>query len=543
MIRVYRYALRAPLDWGRDCEAEIERMRALWARLVKIEGEHQYAYAKTLERDSDLGRLNAAIAAAEAAKDWPTLKAARAEAKTCAARERKAKKAELDALERQRRDAVTAARQQSGCYWGNYNALIQSYDTARQRVVARGHNLYPQMHAVRITVQIQKGMSVRDLLGGDHTQLAVLNSRALDPKPDWRTLRMVVHNSSGLRQVHWPMIMHRPIPEDATIVGAQVTRRLRRTLSDDAAGDWAVSITVREPTRTRAAHQGAAGAAFCWLRTNEGLVAAIVHDGRGDRAITLPNKLLALQDRIEALTSAIDTRLNAARALMAGLDPRPPAADVALSSGDRLTIGALSRAMESWGGEPPEQLMQIARANRRDRLERDGLNRRMPLWRRELYRIAARAVARGAAVLAVADVDWAAATRALRWSGDDAARRLRRIAAPGECEAELRRAVGAAGGRVEAVAPAALARCHACGADAASEDEDADCAACGAAWDGAGNRARLLFAAAVASAAAARDAPPALAGGKSVAYEGRHARAKRMAAEKKKAIENGVRTT
>lgn len=33
MIRVYRYALRAPLDWGRDCEAEIERMRALWARL------------------------------------------------------------------------------------------------------------------------------------------------------------------------------------------------------------------------------------------------------------------------------------------------------------------------------------------------------------------------------------------------------------------------------------------------------------------------------------------------------------------------------
>ncbi|GIK47969.1 MAG: hypothetical protein BroJett013_06660 [Alphaproteobacteria bacterium] len=33
MIRVYRYALRAPLDWGRDCEAEIERMRAMWARL------------------------------------------------------------------------------------------------------------------------------------------------------------------------------------------------------------------------------------------------------------------------------------------------------------------------------------------------------------------------------------------------------------------------------------------------------------------------------------------------------------------------------
>lgn len=514
MIRVYRYALRAPLDWGRDCEAEIERMRALWARLVKIEGEHQYAYAQTLERDSDLGRLNAAIAAAEAAKDWPKLKAARAEAKTCAARERKAKKAELDALERQRRDAVTIARQQSGCYWGNYNALIQSYDTARQRVVARGHNLYPQMHAVRLTVQIQKGMSVRDLLGGDHTQLAVLNSRALDPKPDWRTLRMVAHNSGGLRQVHWPMIMHRPLPEDAVIVGAQICRRPVRTMSDDAAWVWTATITVREPDRAGAAPQGAAGVAFGWRRCNAGIVAAIVRTGGGVREIVLPNDLIALQDRVEALTSRIDRRLGAARALMAGLDPMPEAASAALAGGDRLTIGALERALAAWGEEPPEALVETARANRRDRLERDGLNRRLPLWRREIYRLAARDIARDAGVVAIADIDWARAAQSLRWRGSDEERRLRRIAAPGEAEAELRRAVHAAGGCVEAVA-----------IDGADD----------------GAPAEALFAAARASAAAMQETASALAPEKSMAYEGRYQRARRMAAEKSEALENGAK--
>ena len=95
MIRVYRYALRAPLDWGRDCEAEIERMQALWARLVRIEADHQYATQRLMERDSALGHLNGVIAAAEMAKDWPALKAARAEAKVCAA----AKSASADALE------------------------------------------------------------------------------------------------------------------------------------------------------------------------------------------------------------------------------------------------------------------------------------------------------------------------------------------------------------------------------------------------------------------------------------------------------------
>lgn len=525
MIRVYRYALRAPLDWGRDCEAEIERMRALWARLVKIEGEHQYAYAKTLERDSDLGRLNAEIAAAEAAKDWPALKAARAEAKTCAARERKAKKAELDELERRRREEVKAARQQSGCYWGNYNALIQSYDTARQRVVKRGHNLYPQMHAVRLTVQIQQGMSVRDLLSGEHTQLAVLGSRVLDPKPNWRTLRMLVHNSGGaeadlpsrrerLRAAHWPMIMHRPLPEDAVIVGAQICRRPLRTMSDDAAWVWTATITVREPDRAGAAPQGAAGVAFGWRRCNAGIVAAIVRTGGGVREIVLPNDLIALQDRVEALTSRIDRRLGAARALMAGLDPMPEAASAALAGGDRLTIGALERALAAWGEEPPEALVETARANRRDRLERDGLNRRLPLWRREIYRLAARDIARDAGVVAIADIDWARAAQSLRWRGSDEERRLRRIAAPGEAEAELRRAVHAAGGCVEAVA-----------IDGADD----------------GAPAEALFAAARASAAAMQETASALAPEKSMAYEGRYQRARRMAAEKSEALENGAK--
>jgi len=199
---------------------------------------------------------------------------------------------------------------------------------------------------------------------------------------------------------------------------------------------------------------------------------------------------------------------------MAGLDPMPEAASAALAGGDRLTIGALERALAAWGEEPPEALVETARANRRDRLERDGLNRRLPLWRREIYRLAARDIARDAGVVAIADIDWARAAQSLRWRGSDEERRLRRIAAPGEAEAELRRAVHAAGGCVEAVA-----------IDGADD----------------GAPAEALFAAARASAAAMQETASALAPEKSMAYEGRYQRARRMAAEKNEALENGAK--
>ena len=56
-----------------------------------------------------------------------------------------------------------------------------------------------------------------------------------------------------------------------------------------------------------------------------------------------------------------------------------------------------------------------------------------------------------------------------------------------------------------------------------------------------GASAEALFAAARASAAAMQETASALAPEKSMAYEGRYQRARRMAAEKNEALENGAK--
>ncbi|MEI2421840.1 hypothetical protein V6O07_16300, partial [Arthrospira platensis SPKY2] len=90
------------------------------------------------------------------------------QSKSLMAAAREEKKVALKALETGRRAEVKAARQTSGCYWCNYNAVIDSYSTARVRAMKEGGTLrFRRFDGTgRLVNQLQGGASAEELLTG-----------------------------------------------------------------------------------------------------------------------------------------------------------------------------------------------------------------------------------------------------------------------------------------------------------------------------------------------------------------------------------------
>jgi len=170
-VIVYRCGLRDPLDWGRDCDDQLYLMTRLWNTLVEIEHAHREAYFAATASDPVVAAIEAEITGLErlleqlyaqraelrkaARKRVRTpelderiaelkakLKARRAEAKEARKAARETIKPQLETLEAERREAVKVARNASGLWWGNYNAVCADYDRARSAVIKRGGKLW-----------------------------------------------------------------------------------------------------------------------------------------------------------------------------------------------------------------------------------------------------------------------------------------------------------------------------------------------------------------------------------------------------------------
>lgn len=91
-------------------------------------------------------------------------------------------KPRLNELESERRAKVKELRQRyaaKGLYWGNYNAVLTSYQTARSRTMQAGGELrFRRFDGTgRLTCQIQGGMSVEEAFSGGN------NFFQIDPVP------------------------------------------------------------------------------------------------------------------------------------------------------------------------------------------------------------------------------------------------------------------------------------------------------------------------------------------------------------------------
>lgn len=583
-ITVYQYGLKPPLDWAADCEAEVDRMRHLWNKLVEIEHAHRAAVfqigadaaaAPTREAEQLTSALDAALTrrkalrqASRGKKVAPDLDAeitdlrarrARAYAAAKALRQevRAQSRAQLQALEAARKAAVKAARQSCGCFWGNYNAVIASYETARQRAIKTASELRfrsARRRDARIVNQIQGGGSFAQALTGAINGQVSLRPHDLERKasgrkrPEYRLTATVYTRGRGARRtVTWPLILHREWPPGAVIKEVVITRRTATARRDE----WAASFLLALPDEPMVRHDRAAcGIDIGWRRRNDGVrVASLVDDAGRTDDVVLPERIVSGFRHADALVSDLDRRTNDRVARLKALpwDTAPPVLrdlTAPLRTLPRVTVGMLARLTAdwqrlaaTWQAEALGDAQATVRANTRDLREKAGLTRRLRLARRDHYRKTALALAARHHLIGIeGNLSISDLSRRDDNPTPEPSRWYRKIAAPGEFVAALRHAAGKQGSVLHEHAGKSTWVCAECGVEQTPRDPAAlivTCPGCSAVWDQDQNAARNLLAAARASAAAARAEPGALApqtGGEN--REPRWQKARRIAAGK-----------
>ena len=232
-------------------------------------------------------------------------------------------------LEAERRGEVKKLRQRyaaEGLYWGNYNAVLNSFDTARSRAMQSGAEL--RFHRFdgtgRWTCQIQGGMSIEEAFegGSNSFQIDRIDPAAWDDssttrgerKRLCRTSARVRINSDAARKPVWleiPIVMHRPIPADARIQLVSVnTKKIANRIQ------WFLNVTVVEGDEERGELSGDVVALDVgWRKKPDGCVrVAFWADGSGGMGeVKLDPWAIAADRQVQSLQSTRDGNFNAAR--------------------------------------------------------------------------------------------------------------------------------------------------------------------------------------------------------------------------------------
>lgn len=561
--QAYQYGALAPLDWGEDCGEHLWRMNALWNKLVEIDRAAQERFRATVSEDADVADAETALAIidadrAEVAKERKALRseararvdtrflderlrqlnqqraAARAHAKEVRRRARDEAKERLRAEDDERYLLVKEARQTSGLWWANYNAVCQSYDTARIRAKKEGREL--QFHRFdgsgRFTVQVQGGMSAEELLTGvrSEVQFQTLDNEAwahatgkrgpVAQQPGSRRarrvqglLRLTLYTEGARgdnyrrRYLTLPLVLHREIPPDARI---QMVVALRRRVG--LAFEWSVSFTLRrEIEEPRHSGTAACGIDLGWRQVPEGLRVGYLNDTEGGEGpIVLPQKLVNRFASIETRQAHADEALNAAVACFRSVGDWPdPLSEAAtrLRRSPKVAAGRLASFVLDWAAlapdHAPEALATLEDWRRADKHLRQGIagqRRRALGWRRDIYRNLASELCHRYAVIGLEEFDLRRVARLETADGLDnelhaAARRNRTVAAVSELRNTLRQKAAVLGAALIEGQGKSTRVCHLCGHDNAPADRSLlhwACTGCGAVWDQDANAARNL---------------------------------------------------
>lgn len=605
-VVVYKYGLLPPTDWNEECENELFKMTRLWNSLVEIEHDFSARYRairsghlELVEAEADLTRINANIESTLKA-----LKARRADArsknveatdvderlqtlrtkrkavyervKSLRPVAREAMRPQLLALKEERKSRVKSARQSSGLYWGNYNAVLAAYDVARSRTIKQGGELRFRRHdgSGRLVAQIIGGITLEELFAGEHSQLRIVPltqqfsceqaTRRRRAHDRTTSVAMVVYSRDrNPYRVTWPLVMHRPLPDDAIVKQATITRRRTGSRWRNKEWEWSLSMMCRVPTKNHGEPYPRAVCALDigWRRLNDGLRVAVIASRTGDdtpqfEAIILPERLIEADEYVKDLQARIDRRVNEATARLGsiGLAGIPAGNPESLLAGASVTVrttpkptqrglAVLARCWRqdapAWQPEELDRLEKAVALNRRDWGELSALRTKTRRSRLDLYRTIAVRLAREHRVIAIKAVNWQKIYR-----DNDAipaaANIYRRMAAVGELLSTIRAAAAKYGVVVHEHEGLSTWLCHACGLSIAPSDPGEliqCCPACGAVWDQDENAALNILAAIPTSASIPANDRQLLAAAKAPARqsinETRWRRARTHAAEKK----------
>lgn len=424
---------------------------------------------------------------------------------------------EINTWASEQRRARRAACQ---CYWGTYQLVEDAArQSAAQPLFDRGMPANP--HFVRwrgegaVSAQIIAGMSVDELLGGQHTQVRIdpVDPRAHDPTAPRglrrRLARTKLHlrvGSDGKRApiwATWAMVMHRPLPLEARIKRATVS--LRRCGPDE---EWSLELTVDVPAAPPREPGARIGIDLGWRLLPDGSlrVATWADDsGRSGHLVLSADdesrqsllRELAIPDEIR---SRRDREHNDARQrlrLWLDEEKRPDwLAEACEHLAQWRTPARLAALVQRWGQQRIDGDRRIFEALTTWRyhdwhLWRWECHQRVGAlrWRREIYRRWCAAIAEQYAEVAI-EGDFDLRRLAARPDSPDGAEetRLRRVrASVSELRLCLRNAVTRRGGRIASVSAKNTTRACGCGHINAEWNTAAaieqTCAACGQVHD------------------------------------------------------------
>ena len=580
----YKYGALRPLDWGDDCLVQMKLQTDLWNALVTIYHEtgdtirsltpttKELTEAAELLNDikEEVAELEVAmkadkiaryfekgsVTAGKAGADKLRLSALRANLKEAAqTRVALAKKARAEFAADQ--VAATYDRQQvqikearqtaaaKGLWWGNYNAIMTSFDGARSRIAKSGGELKKKyFHGEgRLTAQLQGGASAEEMFaphGGRNearliegpppgwTDIHAPGSKKTPPTPGAKreqkrrmaTLVLTVYTRRGVdsklmrRVLNIPFIYNRPLPPDARVQQVAMTRR-RSDQAPAIGWRYEVVFTLRVPDPVSSRLDRKAAVHVGWRAVDDGVRVATVADTQGVSYFVLPQRLASRFETASTMVSAADKDAETMRAtVLDWLMPLPPAtiqADLEAVRQARSGAGvarSLRWMARNWKQLTPEYLANTlailddwARNDLRYRWMARNIQAKAVRHRQDLVRVWVAELARQYDEVIIQNYDISRLKRRdLTDASVPSGRRNVQRMAPGELRAALTMSLKSRGVAVRSHDQKASWVCHSCGVEHAPADPLAlrvRCPGCGIYWDIDDNAAKNALAALV----------------------------------------------
>ena len=217
-------------------------------------------------------------------------------------------------------ERVRQARASCATYWGTY--ILHEADVARARASGGEVHFARWTGEGRVSAQIQGGIPSTDLAADTQVQIAPGQSiKDRRVPPNAKILRLRVQSDAKGKAIwaEWPMILHRPLPEEGRIKVVTVHKRRR----DCRRWQWTVTFTVELLdgwTRGKCG-EGAIALNLGYCRSYDHLKGAIragylIDDLGQEREVIVPTSIIDRINKSEAIRSQRDKDVDTMRALL-----------------------------------------------------------------------------------------------------------------------------------------------------------------------------------------------------------------------------------
>lgn len=560
-IRVYKYGLLKPIENASLVDDQISAAHQYRNALIEIERERRDA-VRTLTRNSDVNIVTLEEKLATAKKteeniareiklqhsqmrsrmstqtDKEDLKAARLKTKEIKVALRQARYEaknsqviidETDLINERFNERVRGARASSNLYWGTYLIVEDAMKAAQKAPLYDGDKpnnpkFMRWTGEGTVAVQLQGGLNTEDVFREKNTLVRIdpIDEKAFNAekrserrKASRTVLHLRIQSDDSKKPVwaSWPMVMHRPLPDNSTIKWAKVHRRMRGPREE-----WYVCFEVDTSAKPQVSAAGAVAIDIGWrhMKDSSGESAGFrIAKWRDEDAnigeVKIDPHLLGALKKANELRSVRDDNFNLARAKLIDWMKECPVSPwleeqtktiaqwrsiarfAALTrcwasnrfSGDEVIYGAMEKwryhDYHLWAWESSQRIKAIRH-------------------RRETYRVLAAELSQKYSILVLEDFDL---TELSQKTEPDAAednhfgRSNKTLASPSEFRLCLIDAFKVRGGSVEKIDPAGTSyTCHLCGSKEHLDHTTHyhTCSSCKQEWDREDNATANLLA-------------------------------------------------